>query len=266
MWKKLCTILAIFTILSACGNDKPANDPMHIKVGTISGPETALMITAKRVAMQKYGIDIQIVEFSDYRLPNTALANGSIDANVYQHLPYLQAAIKAQGYKLVSIGKTFIYPMGIYSNKINDLDDLPKNAIVAIPNDPSNEARALLLLQKAGVIRLNQPLNFAATAADIVENPKNLLFKTMDAAQLARILPDVSIAIINTNFALPAGLSPSRDAIYQEDKDSPYANIIVVRKGDEQRPAIQALVRSLQSEQVLRTAQQQFFGHAIPAW
>jgi D-methionine transport system substrate-binding protein len=266
MFSKFCKFLSIaviFTTLSAC--QQKTSGEGTIKVGTIAGPETQLMEVAKQVAA-KNGLDIIIVPFTDYNMPNEALADGSIDANMFQHKPYLEAAIKAKGYKIVAVGKTFIYPMGIYSKKIHDISALPDEAIVAIPNDPSNEARALLILQKAGLITLKPEAGINATVADIATNPKKLKFKEIDAAQLPRVLPDVDLAAINTNYAMVAGLLPSRDALILETPDSPYANLIVVREGSENDPRVIALVNALHSDEVLEKAKELFKDQAIPAW
>jgi D-methionine transport system substrate-binding protein len=251
-------ILLSFLMLS-CAENKNT-----ITVGTIAGPETALMDVAKEVALKDYGLTIKIKTFSDYVIPNIALNEGSLDANVYQHLPYLKAAIKARGYQLVSIGKTFIYPMAAYSKKIKSIQALPDNAIVAIPNDPSNEARALLLLQKANLITLNK--QFDASVLNITSNPKHLKFKTLDAAQLPRALEDATLAVINTNYAVAAGLSPKKDGLLIEDKDSPYANIVVVRKKDKNKKTLHELVKALHSKAVLEKAKVLFKNQAIPAW
>jgi D-methionine transport system substrate-binding protein len=257
MIKKL---FLLFTFsLFACTNNKDS-----ITVGTISGPETALMEVAQKVAHKKYGLTINIKTFSDYVIPNIALNDGSIDANVYQHLPYLEAAIKNRGFDLVAIGKTFIYPMGVYSKKLTNLSLIKNSAIVALPNDPSNEARALLLLQKAGLITLTKI--YDATVLDIKTNPKKLQFKTMSAAQLPRVLNDVDIAVINTNFAVASDLSPQKDSLFLENKDSPYANIIVVRRADKDNPKLKLLVKALNSKQVLDKATKLFKSQALPAW
>lgn len=256
-------ILSCFIlILSLVSCNKPS--PNSLAVGTIAGPETELIETAKQVAEDKYGLTIKVVEFNDYNLPNEALQDGSLDANVYQHLPYLKAAIQAHGYNLQAIGRTFVYPVGIYSKKIKDLKQLPEKATVAVPNDPSNEARALLLLEKAGLITLKTTNNIGLQ--DIETNPKQLEFKEMDAAQLPRVLPDVDLAVINTTFALPAGLSPSRDALYIERKDSPYANIIVIRRDTLKRPQLELFVKALNSQEVKEKAKKLFGDAAIPAW
>jgi D-methionine transport system substrate-binding protein len=254
------TIVFAF-LLAACSSENKNS----LKVGTISGPETQLMEVAKTVAA-KSGLTLNIIEFTDYMQPNVALNDGSIDANMFQHQPYLDQQIKDHHYKLVAVGKTFVYPMGIYSQKIKKLNQLKPQAIVAIPNDPSNEGRALLLLQKAGLIQLNKSAGLYATPTDIAKNPKQLKFKELDAALIARSLADVDIAILNTNYAIPAGFSPSKDAIYHEKNDSPYVNIIVVREDKINDPRIKQLVAAIQSAEVKEAAKNIFNGEAIPAW
>lgn len=257
---RILTYCVLLLSLVAC--NKPS--PNTLVIGAIAGPETELIETAKEVAKNKYNLDIKIVAFNDYNLPNEALQDGSLDANVYQHLPYLQSAIAAHHYKIESIGRTFVYPVGIYSKKIKSLDQLPEKAMVAVPNDPSNEMRALQLLEKAHLITLKSTNNTGLQ--DIESNPKNLQFKEMDAAQLPRILPDVDIAVINTSFALPAGLTPSRDALFTEDKDSPYANIIVIRNDSTKKEQLELFVKALNSDEVKDKAKQLFGDAAIPAW
>lgn len=259
---RILTCFILIFSLAACNNNK--SSPNTLTIGAISGPETELIETAKKEAENKYGLTIKIVAFNDYNLPNEALQDGSLDANVYQHLPYLKAAIQAHGYNLQAIGRTFVYPMGIYSKKITSLDQLPENGIVVIPNDPSNEMRALLLLQQAHLITLSD-MNLGGLK-DIEKNPKHLQFKEMDAAQLPRVLPDVDIAVINTSFALPAGLSPSRDALLTENKDSPYANLIVIKRDSLKRPQLELFVKALNSEPVKEKAKELFGDAAIPAW
>lgn len=261
MFKKIISVLCAL-LLTACHSD----DKNTLKVGTISGPETELMQTAKQVAKDQYGLNIEIIEFTDYVQPNTALNDGSIDANMFQHKPYLDQQIKDKHYTLIPVGKTFIYPMGVYSSKIKNLNQLNNNDIIAIPNDPSNEGRALLLLQKAGLIKLKNNVDLFATPKDIAQNPKQLQLKELDAAQLARSLPDVAAAVINTNYAIPAGLSPTKDAIFLEGKDSPYANLIVIREDERDDPRMKQLVAAFQSETVRQAAQKIFKDQAIPAW
>lgn len=264
--KLLISILLLSTValLSSC-QQQNAPTAKTIKVGTIAGPETMLAEKAKEVAQKKYGLNIEVVEFTDFAMPNTALNDGSIDANAFQHLPYLQAVIKTQGYHLTPIAKTFIYPMGIYSKKITELSQLPDNATVAIPNDPSNEARALLLLQTAGLIKVAKDDSFNVHTINITHNPKQLRFKSLEAAQLPRILDDVDIAVINTNYAVPAGLS-HKNALFLENKDSPYANLIVVREKEKDDPKFALFVKAMNSEEVVKTAKELFGEQAIPAW
>lgn len=249
--------------LAGCHKKEAKNT---IRVGTIAGPETQLMEVAKGVALKRYGLHVHIITFSDYNIPNEALSDGSLDTNMFQHIPYLKAQIKARGYKIVSIGKTFVYPMGLYSKKVTALSQLKKGDKVAIPEDPSNEARALLLLQKAKLIRLKPDASINATPMDIASNPKQLQFIELGAAQLPRSLSDVSLAAINTNYAIPAGLSPSHDALFLEGPDSPYANIVAAREDNKNDPRLKQLVNALHSNQVLQAAKKIFGDGAIPAW
>ena len=256
--------VALFSALSlsAC---KPAKTET-VKVGTIDGPETQLMEAAKQVAKKKYNMDVQIVSFSDYNTPNAALNDGSLDANAFQTVPFLDAQSKQYGYKFAVVGKTFVYPVGVYSKKIKDIAQVPDNAKVAIPNDPSNEARALLLLEKANLLKLKPGVGVNATKLDIVENPKHLQIVELDAPQLPRSLADVDLAVINTNFAVGAGLSPIKDAIFHEDANSPYVNIIVVREKDANDPRIQHLVDAFHSDEVKQEAKKLFGDGAIPGF
>ncbi len=250
-------------LLLGCHAEHDANS---LKVGTISGPETALMVTAQKVAEKEYGLKLKIIPFTDYTMPNEALADGSIDANAFQTKPYLDDAMAKRDYKMVVAGKTFIYPVGIYSQKIKQLSQLTSDSTVAIPNDPSNEARALLLLQSAGLITLEAGALTVATVNEVVSNPKNLHIKTIDASQLPRALPDVDIAVITTNYAMLAGLLPSHDALFLETPESPYANLIVVKQGHESDKRIKELVSAFQSPAVIQKANALFKGQAIPAW
>jgi D-methionine transport system substrate-binding protein len=254
-------ILASSLLMSACGN-KPA--PNTLVVGTISGPETELVDVAQKVAKEKYGLNIKIVEFSDYNLPNEALQDGTLDANVYQHKPYLDASIKAHGYQIEAIGKTFIYPAGIYSYKYKSLKSLPQDAIIAIPNDPSNELRALLLLKQARLVNFKNKSE--PSLSTITYNPKKIRFKELDAAQLTRVLKDVDAAIINTNYAIPAGLSPLHDALFIENKNSPYANLIVAKINSKNSDKLPLLIKSLNSNEVINKAKEIFGDSAIAAW
>jgi len=258
---RILTYLVLIVSLAACSSPP---SPDTLVIGTIAGPETALIEVAKNVAEEKYGLTIKIVEFNDYNLPNEALQDGSLDANVYQHLPYLKSAILTHGYDLQAIGRTFVYPMGIYSKKYKSLAALPKGAIIAVPNDPSNELRAFILLEQAHLIDVGNTNNTGMPELD--SNPHEFKFKEMDAAQLPRVLPDVDAAVINTTFALPAGLSPAKDALFKEGKDSPYANIIVVKKDTVKRSQLELFVKALNSDEVKAKAKSLFGDAAIPAW
>lgn len=261
---KYSLICATFLLLAACGGD---NDPTNdLIVGVMSGPEEQLMQVARKTAIKNFGVDIKIVSFSDYNMPNRALCEGSLNANIFQHQPFLAQQEKHLDCQLVPIARTFIFPMGLYSRQINNLDKLSAGAIVAIPNDPTNEARALLLLQEAGLISLRKGVSVNATPEDIISNPKQLQFAELDAAQLPRALSDVSLAAINTNFALPAGLSPQKDALFAEDSSSMYANLIVVRKQDANNLKNANLVAAYHSPEVVAAANKIFGGGAIPAW
>jgi len=260
--QRITAILCFCLALLGCQQ----KDKETLLVGTIAGPETQLMQVAKKVAHAKYGLNIKIVEFQDYATPNVVLNDGRIDANVFQHQPYLDEVIKARGYQLVAVGKTFVYPVGIYSLSIKNINDVPQHAKVTLPNDPSNNARALLLLQKAGLIKLDPGKGLMVSQQDIKDNPKQLEFIEMDAAQLPRTLQDVSLAVINTNYAVAAGLMPSKDALFLEDKNSPYANLIVTRISEKDDPRIQQLVEALHSQEVVDEANKLFEHQAIPAW
>lgn len=259
----LITTITFFCIVGCSSENKATNE---IKVGTISGPETEIMEVAREVALKKYNLHIKLIEFSDYSLPNAALNEKSLDANVFQHQPYLEEEIKNKHYDLAVIGKTFIYPMGVYSKVISKLSDLKRDAIVAIPNDPTNEGRALLLLQKAGLIKLKVGVGFLATPNDIVSNMHHIKIREIDTAQLPRVLTDVDLAVINTNYAALSDLYPNRDALFIEDTHSPYANLIVVRKNELDRLELKQLVEALHSVAVKDAANVIFKGQAFPAW
>jgi len=261
MKKILLVLLTSSTLaLSACSHKEKSNT---VSVGTIAGPETKLMSVAKKVASKEFGLHVKIVEFTDYTMPNQALEDGQIDANAFQHYPFLLSQIKAHGYSFAAVGDTFLYPMGLYSTGVKKLSELSPGDKIAIPNDPSNEARALLLLQKAGLITLKPHVTIDATTQDIASNPKDFKIITLDAAQTPRALPDVALVAINTNYATPAGLSPSKDALFEEGTDSPYMNLIVARAADRNEKKIKELVEAYQSEPVLLEAKKLFGDAAV---
>lgn len=257
---RLFTILTLCLSLIACGKPPPTT----LTIGTITGPESDLVETAKEVALSRYGLTIKIIEFNDYNLPNEALEDGSLDANIYQHMPYLKSSTKTHDYHFEVIGKTFSYPIALYSQKYNSLSKLPNHAVIAIPSDPSNELRALLLLKDTGLISLKKTAT--GTRDDILANPKQLQIKELDAAQLAHALVDVDAAVINTTFALPAGLRPFRDGLFVERKNTTYADLIVTRQNSDKKAQLAEFVKAMNSVKVKKQANNLFGDAAIPAW
>ena len=239
-------IIALTTLAFALFS---ANAQKVLKVGATPEPHAAVLNLVKEDLAAK-GIDLQVIEFTDYVTPNDAVEAGDIDANYFQHLPYLESFNKEKGYHLANAAGIHVEPFALYSRKIKKLDDLKKKAVIAIPNDPTNEGRALLLLQEAGLIELKKDAGITATPLDIKKNPKKLKFKEIEAASLPRVLADVDGAIINGNYAIPAGLSAKKDGLFIEGSSSPYVNVIAVKAGNESKEEIQALVEVLKSEKV----------------
>lgn len=236
-----------------------------IKVGVSVGEHAEIMEVVAEVAKAK-DLNIEIIEFTDYVMPNQALSDGDLSANSFQHQPYLDQQISDRGFELVTVAKTITTPMGIYSDKVKSLDELAEGAKVAIPNDPTNGGRSLLLLQAKGLLTLKEGVGLTPSPLDVTENPKNLQFLELDAAQLPRSLADADIALINTNYALDADLDPQEDAIAIEDAESPYANIIVVRKGDEGQPWLADLIEAYHSAEVKDFITEKYKGAVIPAF
>ncbi len=232
-------------------------------VGATPEPHAVILEQIKPL-LEKDGITLEIKEFTDYVTPNKSLDDGSLHANFFQHKPYLDSFNSEHKTNLISVAGIHIEPMGVYSKKIKSLDELKEGDLISLPNDPSNGARALRILEKQGLIKLKDvPL---ASIQDITDNPKNLQFKEIDAPQLTRTLDDVSVSVINTNFALLAGLNPLNDAIALEDKDSPYVNVLVVKSGNENNPNIQKLIKALQSEDVKQFIIDQYKGAILPSF
>ncbi|WP_138295374.1 MULTISPECIES: MetQ/NlpA family ABC transporter substrate-binding protein [unclassified Clostridium] len=238
-----------------------------INVGASPAPHAEILEVAKEV-LKEEGYDLKITEFVDYVQPNLALDSGELDANYFQHKPYLDNFNQERGTKLVSAAAIHYEPYGIYAGKTKSLDELKDGAQVAVPADASNEARALLLLEAQGLIKLKDSTNINATKNDIVENPKNLNIIEIEAAQLPRSLQDVDIAVINGNYAIEAGLSVNKDALAKEDAESvaatTYGNIVAVKEGKENDPAIQALVKALQSDKVKTYIEETYDGGVLP--
>ncbi len=239
-------LFSLLLVLSLTGGAFAA-DTATLTVGVTPFPHKDIMLVVKDLLANE-GITLVFKQFSDYVQPNLALADKALDANFFQHIPYLDNMIMEKRLDLAWVAKVHIEPLGLYSKKIKTLDELRKGDTVAVPNDPTNEARALRLLEKYGLIKVQ--VGELVTVRNITENPKGLKFVELEAAQLPRILQDVRAAVINTNFASEADLTPSRDAIIIEGKESPYANVVVVRKEDVDKPAIKALIKASNSPEV----------------
>ena len=235
--------------------DKP------LKIGVTAGPHAQIFEQVKKIA-EKDGLKIQIVEFSDYIQPNAALAAGDLDANSYQHKPFLDQQVKDRGYKIVNVGYTVNFPIGLYSKKVKSLAELKEGARFGIPNDPTNGGRVLLVLQDKGLIKLKPEAGLKATPLDVIENPKKLKFVELDAAQLPRSLDDLDASAVNTNYALSAGLNP-KDAIAQEAAKSPYVNLLAVREQDKDKPWVAKLVKAYHSEEIRKYVQAEFKGAVL---
>jgi D-methionine transport system substrate-binding protein len=252
---------ALLSLLSSCATSQKGG----FKVAATAVPHAQLLEFVKP-DLKAQGIDLVIIVTNDYNMPNRALANREVDANFFQHIPFMDAQINQFHYNIESLAAIELEPMGIYSKKIQSLSDLKDNATIAIPNDPTNEARALNLLQSQGIIQLKDSNDLQATVLSITDNPKNIKFLEVDAAMLPRSLADVDAAAINTNYALEAKLSPLQDALALESKDSPYANIIAIRTGDENRPEIEALKAAMTSDKMREFIENKYKGSIIPAF
>ncbi len=260
---------ATTTTTGAAGGNTTATasgETVTLKVGATPNPHAEILAQVKDLLAQE-GINLEIVEFTDYPLINTALNDGSLDANFFQHKPYLDNFNLENKSELISVGTVHYEPMGIFAGKTKTLDELKDGATIAVPNDTTNEARALLLLEAEGLIKIKEGAGINATKTDIVENPKNLKIEELAAEQLPRSLPDVDLAVINGNYALQGGLKVT-DALATEASDSlaaeTYANIIAVRKGDETRPEIQKLVEALNSDAVRQFIEKTYEGAVVP--
>ncbi|KXJ31167.1 MULTISPECIES: MetQ/NlpA family ABC transporter substrate-binding protein [Pseudomonas] len=216
--------------------------------------------------LAKEGVDLQIKVFTDYVQPNLQVAQKRLDANFFQHQPYLDEFNKSRGTDLVTVAQVHVEPFGIYSQKIKKLDEVREGAVVAIPSDATNGGRALLLLEKAGLIKLKDSANILATPKDIAENPKQLKFKELEAATLPRVLNQVDLALINTNYALEAKLNPTQDALLLEGKESPYANILVARPDNKDSDAVQKLAKALNTPAVKQFIEEKYKGAVVPAF
>ncbi|SFU83300.1 MetQ/NlpA family ABC transporter substrate-binding protein [Alicyclobacillus macrosporangiidus] len=273
-------LLASAALVAGCGasqqgtpsaaNESTAasTEPVVLKVGASPVPHAEILNAVKPI-LAKEGIDLQVVEFQDYVQPNRALAEGSLDANFFQHVPYLNEYNQQNHTDLVPTVSVHFEPLGLYPGRSTSLSNIPDGAKIAVPNDTTNEARALLLLQSAGVISLKQPLTINETKQDITANPHHVQIVELDAASIPRHLKDVDYAVINGNYAVQAGLTIDK-ALTKESADSlaakTYANVVVVRKGDENKPAIQKLDEALQSDTVRQFIEQHYHGSVVPVF
>lgn len=236
-----------------------------LTVAATAVPHAEILEFVKPV-LAKEGVELNIKVFSDYVQPNVQVAEKRMDANFFQHVPYLNEFNKNRGTDLVAVTTVHIEPMGAYSNKLKKLDELSSGATVVIPNDATNEGRALLLLSHAGLITLKDPSNILAKVSDIKDNPKNLKFRELEAATIPRVVTQVDLAVINTNFALDAKLDPNKDALVLEGSDSPYANVLVSRPDDKNSDAMQKLVAALHSAETRKFITDTYKGAVIPAF
>ena len=252
---------------SAPEDSAPAGSAETVKLSVAASPTPHAEILKQCVdILKEQGIELVVNEYSDYVVPNTAVEDGDEDANYFQHVPYLDNFNAERGTHLVSVAGVHIEPMGLYAGNSASLDAIPDGGKVAVPNDPTNEGRALLLLEAQGLIKLKDSSNLEATPNDIAENPKNLEFVELEAANVPANLDEVDIAAINSNYALGAGLNPVEDALAIEASDSPYVNILVVKEGNENNEAVQALVKALQSDTVKDYINNTFGGAVVPAF
>jgi len=276
--KIFATLLALSLALSltACGSksndaansdaqtEQPAENQETVTLNVAASPTPHAEILKECVPiLAEQGIDLQVHEYSDYVIPNTAVEDGEEDANYFQHIPYLDDFNAQRGTHLVSVTGVHIEPMGIYAGKSASLEELPDGATVAVPNDATNEGRALLLLEKQGLIKLADDSNLSSTPKDIVENPKNLTFTEVEAATVPSIVSEVDIAVINSNYAMGAGFNPVEDALALEASDSPYVNVLVCKEGNENNEAIQALAEALHSDTVKNFITENYGGAVV---
>lgn len=248
------------------GADQTAEKEVTVlKVGATPVPHAEILNLVKDDLLAQ-GIQLEVVEFTDYVKPNLSLNDGEIDANFFQHVPYLNTFNEEHKFNLVSAGTVHVEPLGLYSDKLESIDALEDGSTIAIPSDAVNGGRALILLSDNGLIKLSEDAGLEATEKDIVENTKGLKFISVEAAQLPRVLQDVEAAVINGNYAIEAGINPAEDALILEGAESPYANIITVRNGDENREDIKLLIQALQTEKVKNFILENYNGGVVPAF
>ncbi|MDY2870188.1 MAG: MetQ/NlpA family ABC transporter substrate-binding protein [Succiniclasticum sp.] len=259
----LFSALAVLLLIAGCGgNDKKSasGSGKALKIGATAGAH-AEVVHAVAAEAKKQGLNVEVVEFTDYITPDKALAEGNLDLNAYQHVPFLNNFNKQHGTKLVPIGNTILIRQGLISDKIHDLKDVPTGATVAIPNDPTNGGRALLLLQQAGLLRLKDGVGYKATPKDVTDNPKQLKFKELEAAQLPRSLADVDLAAITMNYILSSGIDPKKQGLFWEKKDEPLAvMVLAAREEDKNKPEFKKIVEIYKSETIKKFIEDKFHG------
>ncbi len=280
--KKILVLLLVavlsLTLLAGCGKEPaPAPEtPVETPVVTPVEPEEIIIgvspephskfVELVTDDLEAQGVKVKVIEFTDYVKPNLALADGELDANFFQHKPYLDDFAAKEGLDLVTIGNVHVEPMALYTNQVPSIEELPEGAEIAIPNDTVNGGRALLLLEANGLIKLKEGAGLEATENDIAENPKKIKFTAVEAAALPRVLGELDGAVINGNYALEAGLNPVEDGVVVEGKDSPYANIVVVRAGEENEEKFQKLIKALQSDEIKTYIEENYNGGVVPAF
>lgn len=266
LWVVLTVIVFVLTVFAGCGSTAP-KELTKIKIGASVTPHAEILKYTNDLLKEK-GYELQIVEYTDYVQPNLALESGELDVNYFQHLPYLENFNAERKTNLVSVAAIHYEPLGLYPGKVKTIADLQNGAQIAVPNDVTNEARALLLLEKQGLIKIKENAGLKATVKDIVENPKNLKIMEIEAAQLPRSLPDVDMAVINGNFAIQAGLNAAKDALAKEEKDSlaakTFANILVVKKGKEADKGIKTLIDVMKGDKVKKFIEDKYQGAVVP--
>lgn len=255
--KKLLAVAAAIAAFSAQADT--------LTVAATPVPHAEILNVVKPL-LAKEGVELKVKEFTDYIQPNVQVAEKRLDANFFQHQPYLDEFNKAKGTDLVSVTGVHIEPLGVYSTKIKKLDELPSGATVVIPNDATNGGRALLLLDKAGVIKLKDNTNILSTVKDVAQNPKNIKFRELEAATIPRVLTQVDAALINTNYALEAKLNPEKDALAIEGSDSPYVNILVARPDNKDSEDMKKLAAALHSPEVKQFINEKYKGAVVPAF
>jgi D-methionine transport system substrate-binding protein len=265
MKKALQLLLLVACTMMLFGCQSTSDSSQVLRIGATPVPHVELLNQVKDV-LKAQGIELEIVEFTDYVKPNLSLNDGEIDVNFFQHLPYLEDFNQERGLNLVSVAGIHVEPMGLYSDALTDFNDLPDGAIISIPNDAVNGGRALLLLQSAGLITLDQEAGLEATEVDIVENPKNIKIQAIEAAQLPRTLVDVDAAVINGNYAIDAGLNPIEDALLLEDGESPYVNILTTREDNADDPKVLALIKALQTEEIKSFIEETYDGAVVASF